>query len=432
MTIPDDGRFPIVAWAGPNDAQLNPPFPGEVPLTEKTMADLAEAGFNISLLRVEYPKPGEQPTPSATEIARVIELLDISAKAKVRLLVGVKFFRVTAGTVKPQWKTWVRGLIAAMKDHPGLYGYYVADEPRIDKRKDLAAAMRFVQRQDPNHLAYVNHWMNNMSYAGYRSYEELWDLFGPECKPDIVSMDCYPFGKPKDEDWRREVAAGNACYFPRHQAKLGEHYFETMDILRQYSRMWDIPMWHFTLTGGALDNTPEVAEGEMRFQLMTGLAYGAKGLQYFTYALGGHMMNNDLTPNANWHIARKINREVHAWAPVLRGLRSIGVYHYPCNLPYTRPLDQYTLGNKDDLCVRGDAAVLGQFTDADGGEYALIVNRTPYEKAKITMKFGADQVEELSPVSGQWSLGNGRDVELSFEPGQGRLFRFHRKIELLV
>ncbi len=432
MHVLDEPQFPIVAWPGPNDLALNRPrFKHEVEITPENMQRLSGAGFNVSLMRAEYPPEGATPEVTSELIDRLVRLLDVSHQAGVRQLICPLHMRVGAGSVTPEWRKWLGEIVAAVRSHPGLYGYYLADEPRIDKRDDLARAMQAVRELDPDHLAYVNHWMVNMSFAGYRSYEELWNLFVEECRPRFISWDAYPFHRVEDADeWKREREAGNPCCFPNHPARIHPHYFENLDIGRQYARFNDLPLWHFTFSAGKFSNEPAVAEGEIRFQLMTGLAYGARALQWFTYSLNHTMIDADGEPTPNWHIARKVNAEVQTWAPVLRRLRSIGVYHHPCDLPYTRPLDQHVLGNKDDLAARGGPIVLGQFADDEGNEYALIVNRTPYEDTGITMKFGADSVEELSPETAEWTSQAGRDAKLSFRPGQGRLFRFRREIEL--
>jgi hypothetical protein len=410
MRMLDDGPFPILAWIGPSQEQITP----------QTMADLAKAGFNLSL--------------SALTPSRMLEQLDLAADAGVRLIIDLPGLRVAPGMVDAAWKDRMHDLVGQVRHHPGLYGYFVADEPRSDRRADVATAMRFLAEEDPDHIAYCNHWMVSMSYTGYRSYEELWDAYLMEAQPRMVSLDGYPFSAVSEEEWLAARAAGNACYFPRHRAKMHPHYFEMLDLLRQYSRRADVPMWHCILSRGEYSKHPLYAEGEMRFQIMVSLAYGVGGIQYFSYAHDEMLIDAHLQPTANWHIAKELNRLIRLWEPTLKTLHSIGVYHYPWNLPYTRPLDMFVLGHVNDLVVRGDAVVVGQFVDDDDWEYALIVNRTPYEPARITVHFGTDDdVLELSPSTGEWARPwpyKPREMPLTFEPGQGRLFRYRRTITL--
>lgn len=405
------GPLPIVAWIGPSGAQITP----------KTMRDLADAGFNLSLSEL---------TPD-----RVREQLDTAHAAGVRLIIGLPGLRIGPGQFTAKWRADVKRIIAKVKPHPGLYGYYLADEPRTDRHRDVCQAMRFCAEQDPAHLPYCNHWMVNMSFAGFRSYEEQWAQYIAEAQPWFVSVDGYPFQPVSEDEWSEELRKGNPCYFPRHRAKIHPHYFEMLDVVRQYGRMLQVPFWHCIMSRGEYSNAAHVAEGEMRFQIMASLAYGVQGIQYFSYAHGSMLMDErTLEPTANWHIARRLNCELRTWEPTLKKLRGIGVYHYPANLPYTRPLDQFFLGNRNDLFARGDACVVGQFVDDDGWEYALVVNRTPYEPAQVKFHFGTDgDVLELSAQTGAWAKPwpyNPRQMSLHFEPGQGRLFRYKREISL--
>lgn len=190
------GPLPIVAWIGPGGEQI----------TAKTMADLAAAHFNLSL--------------SAVTPEKMCAQLDLAHAAGIRLIIGLPGLRVGPGSVTPEWKTRFRKVIAEVRSHPGLYGYYIADEPRLPLRRDVAEAMRFFAEEDPDHLPYCNHWTVNMSYAGYRSYEEMWELYAAEAQPWFVSVDGYPFQPVSEAQWTEERAKGNPCYFPRQPYAL--------------------------------------------------------------------------------------------------------------------------------------------------------------------------------------------------------------------
>lgn len=408
-TLPRD--FLVLAWIGPGGDQITP----------KTMGDLAAAGFNASLSELSPDK--------------MLGQLDIAGAAGVKIIMGYPGMRVGQGEVTDAWKTRMRAVIEQVRRHPALLGYYIADEPKINLMADIAQAFAFFREHDPDHLCYCNHWTVNMGWAGYRSYEEMWDRYGETCAPEFVSSDYYPFSIVSEEEWLANRDK-DPCYYPRHKARIAVQFFEMLDVLRQYARRWQVPLWMCNY--GTYQYAPETRDGEMLFQVMMNLAYGARGIQFFTYAYNNMMIDPpDWTPNENWHAARRINRVLRAWGPTLMTLRSIGVYHYPANLAGTRPLDQFILGNPSDLFARGDAVVVGQFVDDAGWEYALIVNRTPFEPSQTTFHFGTDsRVEELSGDSGEWvspdpyAQPNTRKMSLRFLPGQGRLFRYRREIRI--
>ena len=400
-----DPKFPIMTWYGPNLDHYH----------RKSMEYVAAGGFNVAF--------------SVLRRNQLTTALDIARDVGVKLLIGMDDLSIwrTPGCVDAAWLDRLRDTIATVRSHPALYGYMICDEPMRMIFEDVARAGRLCKELDPDHLWYVNHWAVGQTFHGARSYEELWEALQALVPLDLVSADQYPVKQISEAEMREHAGAPN--YFPRHKAKLQPHFFEMLDLQRQYARQWQKPLWAFTFARGEL--SPATAEGEMRFQLMCDLAYGARGLQYFAYDHQNMLMEEDGSPTANWHIAQKLNRLVHTWAPVFLGLRSIGVYHYPADFPYTRPLDQFLLGASTDLFSRGDPIVVGHFVDAVEKEYVFIVNRNPFEPAVAMFSFGTDAVEECSSCDATWSkigLKEGTKSELCFQPGEGRLFRFTRNI----
>ncbi|MCG3148680.1 MAG: hypothetical protein PCFJNLEI_02125 [Verrucomicrobiae bacterium] len=398
-------EFPIMTWYGPNLERYH----------RKSMGYVAEAGFNVAYCILRRNQ--------------LTEALAIAHDVGVKLLVGVEDTTIwrTPGCVNDAWLERMRDTIQKVRNHPAFYGYMIADEPVRMMFDDIGRAYKVCRELDPDHMFYVNHWAVGQTYQGARSYEDMWESLYAVAQIDLVSADQYPVKAIPEEEMRAH--AGEANYFPRHKAKLHPHYFEMLDLQRQYARQWQKPMWAFTYAKGEL--LPETAEGEMRFQLMTALAYGAVGLQYFAYEHQNMLMEDDGTPARYWPVAQKLNRLVHTWGPIFLGLRSIGVYHHPANFPYTRPLDQFLLGAQTDMFSRGDAIVVGHFCDAAQRELVFIVNRNPFEPAVATYSFGTNAVEECSPIDAKWNtidLLAGNKRELYFQPGEGRLYRFTRKI----
>ena len=59
-------------------------------------------------------------------------------------------------------------------------------------------------------------------------------------------------------------------------------YFENLSLIREAGLRWGVPPWNIILSiphFGYRDPT----EAEMRWQVYTSLAYGMKGILYFTY-----------------------------------------------------------------------------------------------------------------------------------------------------
>jgi len=407
MGILDKLPFQIMGWYGPNYGKFTP----------KSIGSLAEAGFTatFSLLKRE----------------EVMHSLDLAQDAGMRLVIGLPDLPLwhTPNVVDEAWLQRFREFMLAVRHHPALLGYFIVDEPYGPVFDDIGRAYKVWKETDPDHLFYVNQFTVGQTYWVACSYEDLWERLWAAAPLEFVSADGYPVQPVSEADW--EAHRGEPNYYARQKARLMPHYFEMLDLQRHFAARWKAKLWAFTMARG--EYSPATAEGEMRFQLMTGLAYGAKGLQYFAVEAGNMLIQDDGSPTENLRVAKALNTVIRTWAPTLMKLRSIGVYHHPANLFATRPLDQFMLGAQTDLCARGDAIVVGHFLDEQRQEHALICNRNPFEPAVFRFHFGTDEApEECSPVDARWSrigFKEGRWAELALQPGEAKLFRFTRPIQ---
>ncbi|HHE73086.1 MAG TPA: hypothetical protein ENL34_12480, partial [Chloroflexi bacterium] len=123
----DESIFPIVGWAGPSDDMIRP----------DVMARMAEAGFTVSHSRVNG------------DLDAVRRALDIAAESGVRLLLAHESWFVGDADVFTEARLAAVGeMVDAVKDHPGLYGYFLRDEPRYDQFPKLAKVHAFISERD--------------------------------------------------------------------------------------------------------------------------------------------------------------------------------------------------------------------------------------------------------------------------------------------
>lgn len=393
----DDATIPIMAWIGPSEGLIRP----------EVMGALAEAGFTVSLSKA---------TPG-----REREALDIAHAAGVRLLLmldGFDLGRMSYADgrgyrLKPAQRERIRKAVEAVKDHPGLYGYHIHDEPAHADLDWIAAVIGEIRRLDPYHVCYVNH-NAPVIQGGYGAgtQEALWKDYVRKVRPRFLSYDHYPVEqKPRAliRSWGPEpfnVFPGGIAVKP--------NYFACLEFARMFCTVLEVPLWAFTCSVPHW-SYPVPTEGHIRFQLMCDLAYGARGLQYFTYVGEAALCRHDGTTTPTWEIARRVNRDVHALWKKMRGLRSIGVHHTGPLWPGTTPpmLTPVETWGLDHLgpkfaCV-GDPAVLGLFDDAEGGMYVLAVNRNPVESASISLDPSLHDA-----VPHKWT---------PLLPGEGKLFK---------
>ncbi|MHB0939941.1 MAG: hypothetical protein ACYDCO_05270 [Armatimonadota bacterium] len=391
----NDQTIPVLAWIGPQRDDI----------TRDNLRCMAEAGFNINLGAVDEEK--------------ILPVLDLCAETGVRLLWNHPAFdlgRKTPETgpgyqLTPEEKDRIRALVLKVKDHPGLYGYHVHDEPALADLDWNTAVIREIEAHDSYHMCYVNHNAPVIQGAyGAGTQEALWRAWIKKSSPRYLSYDHYPI---EQKPWEVVKALGDAPnIFGNIVVK--PNYFACLDFARSFCSALELPLWAFTCSVPHW-SYPEPTEGHLRFQLMCDLAYGARGLQYFTYWGDRSLVGSNGEPNPTYYLAQRVNRDIHALWKKLKGLRSIGVYHTGPVWEGTTRLMMYPVEawGMDHLGLRfkciGDPAVLGVFDDPDGNMYVLAVNRNPVESGTISLDPSLDDT-----VPHKWH---------PLKPGEGKLFR---------
>jgi len=403
--ILDEDVFPIVGWAGPSGGMVR----------EDVMAGMAEAGFTVS-----HSGVGGDPKD-------VRRALDVAADAGVRLLLIHPCYHVGDDyELTEARRGQIVEVVKAVQDHPGLYGYHLRDEPRFHVLPRLAEVAQHIRSMDPYHLIYINHFPPIRGF-GAPSVEWFWREYIRLCQPTMLSYDHYPVQVGTAAEVEEGAHLPNV--FPSGKIVVKPDFYEALDLLRSLSTHCDIPFWAFTCAvrhGAYL--TPE--EGHMRYQLFSDLAYGASGLQYFTYAHDQAMVRPDGSTTDTWEMARRINGEIHTLAPALKGLRNVGTFHHGPLWSGTRRLPQSD--EPLSVAVEGDAVSVGLFVrpdeGPDGPRYAMVTNASPCDWARLTLKVNVGEeklycVDPKDGVTRELWPPNARAQLVVLAPGEGRLFQ---------
>ncbi len=304
-------------------------------------------------------------------------------------------------------------VIADYSGYPALWGYHVADEPGAGAFPQLAAVNKYLLSKDPKHVPFINLYP---TYAplwalGTNSYEEHVDLYLNSVQPRLLSYDHYA------------LFAG---------VERGD-YFENMEIIRRQGLKHHTP-FNYILLSVPHGAYRDPSEADLRWQVNTALAYGARGIMYFTYrtVLGtpwdfhNAILDAEGKKTPKYEQAKQINAEVLKLAPTLLRLTSEAVYH-------TKPVPSGAVEIPADCIVsriEGGEFVVGLFRADNGDRYAMFVNRSPRKAADATIVFSQRvalwEVDRLSgkkrpvEVSGH---AQGSAWSVHFEPGEGRLVR---------
>ena len=289
---------------------------------------------------------------------------------------------------------------------------FARDEPSVGDFASLAAASDALDAVDPAHWSYVNLLPTYASAAqlGCATYPDHVRRFLLEFRPEVLSFDHYG------------ILEGD---------QLRGDYFQNLEWIRQISLEFGTPFWAFALTCPHKPY-PMPTLGHIRFQAWSNFAYGAKGLQYFTYwtpAPGTWDFHDapirlDGTRSATWDVLKAFNQEVQACADIILNSRAVAVYH-------TEPLPTGTRGLDDSSPfshVDGGEAIVAVHQLPDAKRYVLVVNRS-FTKAvtlRLTLQDWVQNVSWTQRAGGVEFLGVAdRLVTLRFEPGAAAFLRLN-------
>ena len=360
-------------------------------LDDGRMAEIAAAGFTT----VGAPCEGDLDEDANRR------MLTLAERHGLRVWVADhRLYAAAAGA--PDAAALVAAVAASYRDAPALDGYVLADEPTTDKFETLTPAVAALRAADPGRLAYINLLPNYIppELLGAESYSDYLERFVATVHPSILSVDYYPFGKHKDRS----------------------SFFANLAALRDTALRHDLPFLWIIL---AMPHGPyrDPTESELAWQAFHALAFGARGVSYFTYwtpPKGDWDNRNGLLDDGertdHYLAAQRLNPRLRAVGEALAGWRSLAVADSRGTILTPLPIGQLE-------AVEGGDFTIGLFGDGSGALTALVVNRDYRNAATAALRLrpGSPPPLELAFESGEWRQAT---LAFSIEPGGARLLRW--------
>ncbi len=382
------------------------------PATDEALARVAAEGFNLTW------------TPP--------EGLDAAARHHLRAMLQSPLLQ-TAVLDDPAKRAELDALIQRVKNHPALEAYFLTDEPGAGAFAGLGRVVAYLRERDPQHLAYINLFPTyaneqqlgvsadaaERARVGYPTdfagvgtsdktvlcYREHLKQFVEIVKPDLISYDHYHFLKASD----------------------GKQYFLNLGLIRRAAREAGKPFLNI-IQADTIEKSWRLPDAdEMRWLVFTTMAYGGRGLSYFTYwgpkAYNGLYQDGQPAPLLQPVVA--LNKEIAKFGPALMELESLGAYQ-TAPLPYGAEATP----NPGSVQIAGKGAfVVGVFGKDARPSSFMIVNRyyLQAQTATVRVMIPGRKLQELDRQTGEWTRGKTlnrkRVVEVKLAPGDGRLFR---------
>lgn len=340
--------------------------------------------------------------------------LDVAARHGLRAMLQSPLL-TPASLDDPAKQAELDALVARVKNHPALEAYFLRDEPSAGDFPALGRLVAYLRERDPAHLAYINlfpTYANNQQLGTegdtVTAYRDHLRQYIEVVKPGLISYDHYHFFKDND----------------------GDQYFLNLGLIREYALGAGLPFLNIIQASTVVESWRRPNAEELRWLVYTTLAYGGRGISYFTYwgpqSYGGLYEDGKRTPLAL--DAAELNAEMAALSPALMALDSLAAYH-------TEPLPRGGEAIPADAPVQvvgPGEFVLGLFGFDDEATAFMIVNRSYRQSQTARLRISnmprEGGVQEYDRTTREWrGYATGRDrITVELEPGDGRLFRVGR------
>ena len=315
--------------------------------------------------------------------------------------------------------------------YPGFVGLHIADEPVATQFAPIAELYDGFYKTDlksvhayTNLLPIYNFGINYSGTAEMMTYEEYIRGFVDTVHPKFLSYDHYPYTGLEKENYAK--------------------YFENLSLIRQVAEENCIPFWTIVQAGGQWNDAMNEfesepyypTEGQMLWDVNMGLAFGAKGIQYFpliqprhfaiatggTYDFQRNGLLGTMGNRTQWfYYAKKANEQIRAIDSVLMNSYNAGIIAIGSEARGDIGASSALIesGSYRQLTrVEGDC-VVGCF-DYMGGTALYVVNYSRTQKNNISLHFndryGYDVIQraQLAEVAGD-------RLTLTLEAGEGAL-----------
>lgn len=380
--------FIILPWGGmPEMDKTNDPwmksFWGSTHDMDATMKDLWECGFNATGFG-----------PMAT----------LKYANKYGLGVITSDNPINDKMNEEQAVQAIKKLVASAKGNPALIGVNLRDEPLPSDFPWLNFMVKAVRKADSNLLPYINLYPSTMQFPffGCTSYGDYVDQFVKGCNPKFLSYDNYSM-----------VENGGF---------LDDQFYANLEDMRKKSLEYNLPFWNIVL-GNCHFTYLQPSQATINVQAFSSLAYGVRGLSYFTYyaPISGNYRLAAIDQFGNrtdtWKYIRSVNLQIHKLAPTYLKLKSVNVFHTNGKLPR---LCSGIETSKFMKKVEGANLLVGEFSSPDNNPYIIVVNKSITNSTWFSVEFkDAGQVMAVNSYRGTSMVHGGENCFLA--PGQGMM-----------
>ena len=363
-------KFPVVAWGSvpeiyTNDIQYN---------------NLKNAGINFSFSHF-------------TSLDNAIKALDIAAKYNVKILLYCpELFSETEKTVN------------RVKDHPGLGGYLLSDEPDVSRFNFILSLVKKIKSIDRKNICYINLYPiyasnKQLGNIGYQEYlNKFYSLFNLH----IFSFDHYPITN----------------------GVIKKDWYQNLEIVSRMTKNKNASFWGFVKIVSIKNASEIINLSDLKLQLFTNLAYGAQGIQFYRYwSLPDKMYNGPISTsglkNKNYYRLKELSQYIYNLQPVFLNCVVENIYHTESTVGASKfsnsALPFLRINKAKDLLI-------SKIKNNDN-LYVVFVNKSLVNKSNSIIYPGKDVTFFDKNFKGV-NADKGKPFNLSIDPGEIMIMQY--------
>jgi hypothetical protein len=380
--INSPGQIPIMAWYS-------------IPASETTVEryqEMKDAGITHSL-------------SFFANVSDLQKALDVAAKVGVKLIVNCH-----------ELKTDPEKIVRLVMNHPAVAGYHLIDEPGIGLYKELGDWGRRIQAVDSKHFCYVNLFPNfadSITQLGTKDYRKYVSECARQIPLQFLSFDYYPVLKDR----------------------LSKTWYENLEQFSSEAKKAEKPFWAFALTTNYDDGhlTPQTLSA-MRLQVFSDLAYGAQGIQYFTYWSAtsvnapssedqrGAPITADGKRSVVYDRVKQMSEEIRNLSGVFLGAKMLWVRHSAKGMIPTGTIRLTSLPDPVKVLDANGAPILVSLLENGDFNYLVVVNKDFLNSINFTF-YGDDTVKKVLK-DGTLVPARAYESSLELDPGDAAIYQF--------
>lgn len=292
-----------------------------------------------------------------------------------------------------QIEATVKQLVDEAGNSPAVAGYFLADEPGEPDFAALGKAVAAVKKLAPGKLAYINLFPDyatlgapDLSQLGTTSYADYLEQYVRQVHPQFLSYDNYRI--PYSLDQKKPAIASD--------------YYTNLLEIRRVAMEHDLPFWNIVSSNQITPAASVPSPANLLLQAYTTLVAGATGLTWYTYYSPGYAhapVDKQGHRTVTWSYLKMVNDQVKVLGPLLRHMKSTGVYFTP---PQPAPALPKLPGSWVQAIDCPTPLMIGEFVGPKDEWYAMVVNLSLTESVqfKLTPRNASAPVRQISPVDG--------------------------------